>query len=201
MIFSETAEPNWGSFQLCIDEIQPVNTIDDGGSTLCSGELYDTGGPDEDYSNGENNVFTICPPAPNNACITFTLQYYNIENASDVLTFYDGPDTNSPIITNINDGFSANEISGGGATCFTVQASNGCLTVEFTSDGTTTMEGFAGEWQCSATPCEQLDQITVDANVTEQQIIDNVATPQTIVTVDTIICAYLWVNSQCHRAK
>ena len=186
--FSTTANPNWGSFQLCIDEMQPVNTIDEGGSNLCTGELYDTGGPDGDYSSNENNVFTICPPVPNNACITFTLQYYNIENSMDVLTFYDGPDINSPVITDLSDGFSANEISGGGGTCLTVQASSGCLTIQFTSDATSTLEGFAGEWQCSAVPCVPFDQISVDQNVTEQDIIDNVSTPQTIVTVDTIIC-------------
>ncbi len=186
--FSTTATPNWGTFQLCVDEIQPINTIDEGGSNLCSGELYDTGGPDEDYMNNENNVFTICPPAPNNACIVFTLQYYNIENGSDVLTFYDGPDINAPVITDLSDGFSANEISGGGGTCMTIQASSGCLTVQFTSDGSTTLEGFAGSWQCSAAPCEPFEFISVDGDVTEQDIIDNVSSPQTIVTVTNISC-------------
>ena len=39
--FSSSATPNWGSFQLCIDEIDPINTIDQDGSNACSGELYD----------------------------------------------------------------------------------------------------------------------------------------------------------------
>ena len=156
--FSATANPNWGSFQLCIDEIQPVNTIDEGGSNLCSGELYDSGGPDEDYSNSENNVFSICPPFGNNACITFTLEYYNIENFQDQMIFYDGPDINSPQITEItgtatNSGPTPNV----GGVCYTVQASSGCLTVQMITDATATYEGFAASWQCSALPCPPLD--------------------------------------------
>jgi gliding motility-associated-like protein len=183
--WSPSASPNWGSFQLCIDEMDPISTIDQGGSNACTGELYDTGGPDGDYGPSENNAFTICPPFGQNACVTFTLQYYNLENFNDQITFYDGPDTSSPVIGNIDGNGNGNN---SGGVCYTVQATSGCLTVQFTSDGFTEFEGFGGTWQCSALPCEPIEGIDVDGNITEQDIIDNVSTPQTLVTIDTIIC-------------
>lgn len=189
--WSSSASPNWGSFLLCIDEIDPINTIDQDGSNACTGQLYDTGGPDGDYGANESNSFTICPPFGQNACVTFNLEYFNIENFNDELVFYDGPDTNSPVILDIDgNGFGSGgpNITGGGGVCLTVQASSGCLTVEFNSDGFTEFEGFAGFWECSATPCEPNQSITTDDDVTDQDIIDNVSTPQTTVTVDTIIC-------------
>ncbi len=189
--WSPSATPNWGSFLLCIDEIDPINTIDQDGSNACTGELYDTGGPDGDYGPNENHSFTICPPFGQNACVTFNLEYFNIENFNDELVFYDGPDTNSPVILDIDgSGFGSGgpNITGGGGVCLTVQASSGCLTVEFNSDGFTEFEGFAGFWECSATPCEPLQSIITDDDVTDQDIIDNITTPQTTVTIDTIIC-------------
>ncbi len=190
--WSSSATPNWGSFLLCIDEIDPINTIDQNGSNACTGVLYDTGGPDGDYSGGENNTFSICPPLGQNACVTFNLQYFNIEDFSDQLIFYDGPDTNSPVLVSIDgSGFGSGgpSISGGGGTCLSIQATSGCLTVQFTSDGATEFEGFEGFWECSAVPCDPVEVITIDDNITDQDIIDNVSTPQTLVTVDTIICA------------
>ena len=59
---------NPGTFVICVDSLKPINFIDDGGSTECSGELYDSGGPDNDYGPNENHVFTICPTQPHN-CI------------------------------------------------------------------------------------------------------------------------------------
>ena len=184
--FSTTGTPNWGTFLLCIDEIDPINTIDQGGSNACTGELYDTGGPDGDYGSSENNVFSICPPLGQNACITFNLQYFNIESFSDQLIIYDGPDTNSPVISDLDGG--GNGPNNGGV-CNTFQATSGCLTVQFISDGGVEFEGFAGFWECSAVPCDPIDIVDIDNSVTEQEIIDNVSTPQTLVTVDTIICA------------
>ncbi len=180
--YSPTATPNWGSFQLCIDKVDPVNTIDEGGSTACTGELYDSGGPDGDYQPNENYTFTICPDDPH-GCINFTLEYYNIEEGGDILTFYDGPDTDAPVLAVIG-GFA----TGGGGVAYNVQASSGCLTVGFVSDGNVQFEGFHGYWECTTAECAPPELISVDMNADEQTIIDNIATPQTVVTIDTIIC-------------
>ena len=187
--FSATATPNWGDFIVCVDTLQQVNTIDEGGSTSCSGQLFDSGGPDDDYQNDENNVFTICPPAPNNTCITYSLEYFNIEEFGDAINIYDGDNTGAPLLVSIDgSGFGNNTVDGGGGVCFVTQASSGCLTVEFLSDGTGTFEGFSSFWECSTQPCEVPDPVLVDANVSNIDISDAVATPQTVVTVDTIIC-------------
>ncbi len=184
--YSATGTPNWGSFQVCVDEKEPANNVDEGGSSACSGLLYDSGGPDGDYSDNEDYTFSICP-SDFTQCITFTLEYYNIEeDAFDNLVFYDGPVADpSTIIADIG-GFA---ISAGGAVCFQVQASSGCLTVQFISDASITLEGFAGAWECSAFPCQPYDPIVVTEGVTNEQIEDFVSTPQTVATVTSVSCA------------
>ncbi|MCB0652873.1 MAG: choice-of-anchor L domain-containing protein [Saprospiraceae bacterium] len=188
--YSASATPNWGDFRLCVDELEPVNTIDEGGSTLCSGELFDSGGPDGDYGNNENYTFTICPDQPN-SCILFTLDYYNIEvsdfGVTDQLIFYDSDEADpGAVIANLaGDGFDG----GGGGVCYMVQASSGCMTVQFISDGSNAFEGWGGSWQCSNQPCEAVNPITVESGITEEQILDFITTPQTTVTITDVNCA------------
>ena len=172
-----------GLFELCIEELVPINIIDEQGSTACSGQLFDTGGANGDYSSDEDHVYTICPPFPDNQCITFNLQYYNIEDA-DALIFYDGPDIGGNVIGQISGG----GLATGGGVCYSVQASTGCLTIQFVSDGNVNFEGFAGEWFCSSSPCAPILPFVVDDNITDQQIVDFVATAQTTVNIDRIIC-------------
>ncbi|MCC6282756.1 MAG: choice-of-anchor L domain-containing protein, partial [Saprospiraceae bacterium] len=188
--YSVTATPNSGDFTLCVTPIPPTSNVDDGGSTLCEGILYDTGGPDGDYGPDEDHTFVICPTQPS-ACLTFTLDYFNLEEgtffAGDLLTFYDGDDTNAPILSQLGgDGF--NNPGGGGGVCFQVQASSGCLTVQFQSDGTVQLEGWQGHWECSAQPCTQPEQLTVNTTITNTDIVNSVATPATTVTVTNIDC-------------
>jgi gliding motility-associated-like protein len=189
--FSASATPNSGSFQICVDEIEPANTIDQGGSTACAGILYDTGGPDGDYSNNENHVFTICPDQPH-SCIVFTLEYYFIEPSGffsgDQLIFYDGPNANpATIISQIGGSGFFFDSDGGGGVCYQVQATSGCLTVQFISDGSATFEGFKGAWQCTQ-DCPDYQPITLTPNITETQILDFVSTPATTATITSINC-------------
>jgi len=183
--YSATATPNAGTFQLCVGPLEPVNTIDEGGSTQCFGELYDSGGPDEDYSGGENHVFTICPSQPHN-CINFTLQYFNIEPFAEQLIFYDSDQVDTDAIIGQINGANG---EGGGGVCYMVQASSGCLTVQFISDGLTNFEGFAGSWECTVAECEPPTSISVTPNITEEDIINFISTPQTVATITDINCA------------
>jgi len=183
--FSATATPNWGDFILCVDSLQQVNTIDEGGSTSCSGELFDTGGPDDDYSSNENNVFEICPPAPSNECITFNLEYYNFEDNGDIMNIYSGTNgTGGTLLASVGGGFEQNNIGG---VCLSVQGT-GCITVEFISDSSVEFEGFAANWECSTMPCDDTDLISINDNITEQDIIDAVSSPQTVVSNIIINC-------------
>ena len=185
--FSSSATPNAGSFFLCVDSVQVVNTIP-GESTSCSGELYDSGGPDEDYSDNENGTFVICPNELTN-CITFSLDYYNIEaGATDQIIFYDGDEPNPNTILGTIGGNDFSTDFGGGGVCYEVQASSGCLTVQFISDGATVFEGFAGAWECSASPCEESTNLTVEGNIPNEQIVDFISTPQTTVEITNIDC-------------
>lgn len=190
--YSATATPNAGTFQLCVTEVAPANNIDEGSSSACTGLLYDTGGPDEDYSANENHTFTICPDQPH-SCITFTLEYYNIEDAgffaTDQLTFYDS-DIADPgaVIASIGGTGFGTGVSPGGAVCFQVQATSGCLTVQFVSDGNNNFEGFAGSWECSTQECPPAEAITVEGDISTDEIVDFISTPQTTVTITDINC-------------
>lgn len=188
--YSVTATPNAGDFTLCVTAVPPSSNVDDGGSTLCEGTLYDTGGADEDYGADEDHTFVICPSQPS-ACITFTLDYYNLEEGGflvgDFMTFYDGDDINAPIISQLGgDGFG--NAGGGGAVCYQVQAASGCLTIQFQSDATNEFEGWQGHWECSQAPCIPSNDLSVNTDITEEDIVNSVATPATTVTVTSINC-------------
>ena len=176
--YSPSTTPNWGDFNICITEVQPINTIDEEGSIACMGELYDSGGPEGDYENNEHFVFTICPNEFH-SCIQFHLDFYNLESELDFLHFYDGDSPNpATAITSLT----------GGGVDFNVQASSGCLTVEFVSDGLSSFEGFAGTWTCTATACTTLSSVQISPNPDENAIIENLATPQTTVSNIVLNC-------------
>lgn len=189
--YSQTATPNSGEFTLCVDKIPPIVTIDQGSSSLCEGTLYDSGGPDADYDSNEDFTFVICPNQPS-ACITFTLEYFNIEGGNfgggDILSFYDGNSTGGTLITQIN-GANFGDPIGGGGVCFQVQATSGCLTVQFQSDATSVFEGWKGKWECSTQACPPQEEISINTNITAQDIDDAISTPLTEVTITNIDCA------------
>lgn len=191
--YSNTAAENWGDFTLCVEEEPPIVTIDQGSSALCSGQLYDSGGPDGDYSANEDYTFVICPSQPHQ-CINFNLSYYNLEyEGFDQLIFYDGDEVNpANIITTIGglDPFTLNVGGeGGGGVCYpTIHASSGCMTIQFVSDTQVQLEGFEGSWECSPDACETPAPIIVESGVTADQIEGALTTPQSIVTVTDINC-------------
>ena len=190
--YSGSAAENWGDFTLCVDEEPPITTIDQGGSTLCSGQLSDSGGPDGDYSANEDFTFVICPSQPHQ-CINFNLSYYNVEyEGFDQLVFYDGDEVNpSNIITTIGgeDPFFFDSGEGGGGVCYpTIHATSGCMTIQFTSDGTVEMEGFEGSWECTNEPCVIPPPVVVEAGVTASEIADALTTPQSTVAITDINC-------------
>ncbi|MCB0643068.1 MAG: choice-of-anchor L domain-containing protein, partial [Phaeodactylibacter sp.] len=184
--WNATANDQEGTFLLCVREADPIIILDENVTTdLCEGEVYDSGGEGDDYQPNENYTLTITPPAPV-SCITFNLVYFNIDNFSDVITFYDGPSTSSPVISSITGNNFSDE--GGGGVCYQVQASSGSLTMSFQTDGSVQLDGFYGYWECSQQACDPYDLIEVEANNDPQTIINNLATPLTTVTIDAIDC-------------
>lgn len=140
---SATAAPAWGTFNVCVDLIPEINSICDGGSTSNSGIVFDTGGPNDNYENDESCNFTICPTS-DPACIFLTVKNYDIEDGFDFLEFHDGPNASSPTI--------GDQVDAGGS-CYTVQATSGCLTIEWNSDYIINNPGFEIEWESSSVPC------------------------------------------------
>lgn len=184
--WSSTATPNEGAFKLCVKEKPPISTIDQGGSNECSGTLTDTGGEFGDYGNDENSTFTICPTEPHE-CILFEMQYYNVEFGSDQLTFYDGPDTNSPQIGDIS-GNGLVQTPNEGGVCYAVSASSGCLTVQFSSDPSVTFEGFLGTWQCTSEECPEPAEFVIDTDADIDQIVESVISGQTLISLVEVDC-------------
>lgn len=142
--WSATASPNWGDFVLCVKEPDvEFNMGDTDQVSFCSGTLYDSGGPDNAYSNNENNSFTICP-TDTYSCINIDLVSANIENNFDNLTFYAGNSTAAPVFLNIT--------GASGPTSFGLDSD--CVTIGFTSDGSVTQAGFELTWECTPDACD-----------------------------------------------
>ena len=176
--------PNAGTFKLCIQEKSPEVTIDQGSSDAPFGILYDSGGPNGDYGSSENYVFTICP-ADFHQCISLVLEYYNLEQGGDQLIIFDGPDTLSPILAQLN---SFNGDTNDGGVCYQVYGTNDCITVQFKSDSDIEFEGFKAIWEISQDPCPQSELITVDEQADTSVIVDYLNTAYAQTTIDTIIC-------------
>lgn len=197
--FIANGQGSQGNFNLCVDKIPPINYINEQGSTLCDGELYDSGGPNGDYGPNENHTFVICPSG-NPACISLNLEYYNIEDLSfnpvtgqqkigDFLNFFDGNTVNAPIIAQIHSGdFPEIKPGGGGGVALQLFASSGCITVQFLSDTSVNFEGWKAIWHCSNAACPKPDLITLDTSILTSDIVDAVKTPATTVTVTNVDC-------------
>ena len=125
--------------------IAPVKDIIFATSTnFCNGiDIYDTGGPSANYDDMQTIIRTIIPDLPNKA-IVLTFSAFNLEQDYDYLYVYDGNST------------AAADLTGGGATGttipgpFTSSATDGSLTMKFTSDQAVNYDGFAATISCTA---------------------------------------------------
>ncbi len=142
--YSASATPNWGDFTLCVSEYVPaVNMGDVPLVQTCTGTLYDSGGPDADYGNGENLTFTICPQ-DYTECITLLFPTFSIEDGFDALNIFAGADVTSPQVYALD----------GSGTDFEISINSPCVTLQFTSDGSVTESGFEMEWTCAPVACD-----------------------------------------------
>ncbi len=142
--WTASATPNSGDFELCVKAPDPIFNIgEDDGSMLCSGQLFDSGGADGPYGNSENNQFVICPTA-NFSCIEIEIPAYDIESGFDELNIFSGSSTSDPLFLSFD--------GTGGPTSFNISST--CVTVQFTSDGSVTRDGFELNWTCTSGDCE-----------------------------------------------
>ncbi|MEO1436187.1 MAG: choice-of-anchor L domain-containing protein, partial [Bacteroidota bacterium] len=179
--FSSTGTPNSGSFQFCLEEYEPPTCFPIPGPTLnqeCTGTLFDSGCDTGNYGPNENGTYTICPTTPHN-CLFFELLTYDLENNFDVLSFYDGPDVNAPLICTVT-GIGTNQI---------IQATSGCLTVQFQSDGTVEQGGWEAMWSCTNATCQNFAPITVDNTVTADDLINTISSSGVLVSNPVLDCS------------
>ena len=123
--------------------------------TTCDAMFYDNGGPNADYSNGQDLTMTFMP-ASEGGIIEVVFQTFETEDNYDKLYIYDGTSTTSAQI-----GMYMGSNSPG-----TVTATNasGALTFKFTSDSSVTRAGWAAHVRCLGVP------MTVTATVEHESI-------------------------------
>jgi gliding motility-associated-like protein len=110
--------------------------------TDCKGILFDSdAGQSGDYAQSENFTFTICPGLGSTVQLWFNGPFCT-ENGFDFISFYNGPNTNSPLIGT----FSGNTAPP------TILANSGCLTIKFTSDANVTCGGWEAQWRTIIPP-------------------------------------------------
>jgi len=148
IIMVEGFSTSSGLFSLAITcELAPV--------LECGGQFVDTGGPGGNYSNNEDEVWTITPDAEEVVTVTFTA--FDVEANWDALYVYDGPDTSSPLISSGNPPTNTGFPAGGywGTTNpgpFSSSHPTGALTFRFLSDGSVTRAGWLADITCLPVP-------------------------------------------------
>ncbi|MGV3695956.1 fibronectin type III domain-containing protein [Flavobacterium sp.] len=130
---------------------------------VCGGNLVDSGGPGGNYSNNENLTTTVCPAA--NEVVTVTFTAFNTQANTDFLKIYDGNDVTAPLLANLS-----------GTTLpptFTSTAATGCLTFNFTSNGTTVAAGYTANITCGPAPaCRIPAAVTASATTTTSTVLN-----------------------------
>ena len=121
--------------------------MQDGTFNQCNGVFFDSGGA-ASYSNNENYTITICSDSGDDTAIQLDFTFFDTQANADILTIYDGPDTDGALIGS----YSGTNSPG------VVQSTNssGCLTISFQSNNAITREGFEAIISC-ATPCQEID--------------------------------------------
>lgn len=107
--------------------------------TSCTGVLYDTGGPNNNYGNQETSEITIAPTGA--STVTLNFQSFDFETNWDYLYIYDGPTTASPQIG----AYTGNTLPNGG----TITSTNGAITLVQFTDQSVTAPGFELTWTCA----------------------------------------------------
>ena len=117
----------------------PVFNIASGSITTCTGDFYDTGGPNGNYQNNETIVETFYP-STTGSMIRFAFSSFSTESGYDTLTIYNGINSSAAVIGKYH----------GTTSPGTITASNasGALTFRFHSDVSVVSSGWAATISC-----------------------------------------------------
>jgi hypothetical protein len=146
-----------GRFTICIEPIEPIYNMRPipQTTTACIGTVYDSGGPNGNYTNAENGyTFNIRPIAT--GCIELTIDSLGTEANLDSLVIFDGR-TNKRL----------DRVSGINKSPIVLQLRTDWLQLKFYSDNTVVSRGFKASWRsllvCNTpapTSCSSPDLIT-----------------------------------------
>jgi len=118
--------------------------ISDGSVTACSGDFYDTGGPNANFQNNEDYTLVVTPDAANKV-LQVTFSAFNCGGSSaDYLKIYDGLDNTATLLVDSN-------ISGDAAmfASFTATNVDGALTFVFHSSSAVSNPGWEASFSCA----------------------------------------------------
>ncbi len=118
---------------------QTVNMGSAAPGNPCGYTFYDAGGAGGNYANSVNQTITLCAPAGQYLTVNFT--QFALESGFDFLNIYNGPNTGSPLL---------GTFSGSGLPGSFTSTQGGCLTFNFTTDGSVVMAGWAASISCSS---------------------------------------------------
>lgn len=107
----------------------------------CGGRFYDTAGADLPYANNEDYTITICPDGTTDY-VSILFNFFKTEAAQDILTCYQGEDTNGTILWS-HSGLNLPPVNPAVST-----HTSGCLTFRFVSNGSTNQEGWSAVINC-----------------------------------------------------
>lgn len=126
-----------------------------GSISTCSGTFYDNGG-NNNYSNNQNLVYTICPSTPG-AKVRVNFTTFSLDNGFDFLEIFNGNSTAAPSLG------AYTGTNGPGIVQATPTNASGCLTFRFTSDFIVRDIGWIGTITCIA-PCQTITSNFVSSN-------------------------------------
>lgn len=130
--------------------------------TACTGTLFDTGGPNQDYGPNTNATITIAPTGASTVTLTFIS--FDFELNWDYLYVYDGPSTNSPLIGQ----YTGNNLPNGGI----ITSTGGSITIRQFTDQAVENPGFELDWACTLPSAPPAADFTVDFQTTCNGIVN-----------------------------
>ncbi|MFK7907699.1 MAG: choice-of-anchor L domain-containing protein, partial [Chitinophagales bacterium] len=151
--------------------------------TDATGTLYDSGGPTNDYQDGEDFVFTVCPTAPCE-CVKLDFDFLDLEfnnppfappNFWDILYIHNGNSTSAPQVASL----------GGSGLPYDIYLDSGCVTFHFVSDNSVNWDGWEVAWSCSPDDCPETIQ-TSASEYTTSELIEDVFVSGSCVNISNI---------------
>jgi hypothetical protein len=123
----------------------PQYDMTNGSTMTCAAKFYDSGGPDTNYNNNENNIYTFLPGATGEM-IKAVFNAFDVEEDTncdyDWLNVFNGADTTAPLL---------------GSFCGSINpgpfvSTTGSLTFQFNSDSSVNLAGWEADITCVGGP-------------------------------------------------